>query len=132
MDRPCLQRRQLFAAAGVLGVGAPLLAACGPDTEKKSPPKSGTDLTTVDEVPVGGGVIIGNVVVTQPEAGEFKAFSAVCTHAQCMVTRVDQSIECPCHGSKFSLADGSVEQGPANDALGGVDIVVDGKSIITA
>lgn len=132
MEQPCLRRRHLLAAAGVVGVGVPLVAACGPDEQKHAPPKAGTELTTTDEVPVGGGVIVGNVVVTQPTSGEFKAFSAVCTHAHCLVTKVDHAIECPCHGSKFALVDGSVEQGPAGDPLPQVDIVVDAKTISTA
>jgi len=39
---------------------------------------------------VGGGIILPDeqVVVTQPSAGEFKAFTAVCTHAQCVVSSV--------------------------------------------
>lgn len=132
MDHPCLQRRQLLVAAGALGVGVPLLAACGPDEKKDTPPESGTELTTTGEVPVGGGVIIGNVVVTQPTEGDFRAFSAVCTHARCLVTKVDTSIVCPCHGSKFALFDGAVEQGPANDALPSVAIDVKASTISVA
>lgn len=129
MPQPCLHRRHLLAAAGAVGVGVPLLAACGPDEDKNAPPESGTEVTTTDKVPVGGGIVAGNVVVTQPTKGEFKAFSAVCTHAQCLVTEVSTAIRCPCHGSRFALTDGSVQQGPANDALAVVDIAVDGKTI---
>ncbi len=58
------------------------------------------------------------MVVTQPEEGEFKAFSAVCTHASCLVSTVsDGTINCPCHGSKFSLTDAAVEAGPATRPL---------------
>ena len=54
------------------------------------------------------------VVVTQPAAGEFKAFSAVCTHLQCLVDQVASgTIDCPCHGSQFSVKNGSVVTGPA-------------------
>ncbi len=69
---------------------------------------AGAALTKTGDVPVGSGVIVGKTVVTQPTAGEFKAFSAVCTHSGCLVNKVaDGTIDCPCHGSKFSL-DGQV------------------------
>jgi Rieske Fe-S protein len=77
-------------------------------------------LGAASEVPVGGGKIFtsAQVVVTQPSAGEYKAFSAVCTHAQCFVDQVaDGTIDCPCHGSKFSAEDGSVIDGPASRPL---------------
>jgi len=76
----------------------------------------GAPLAETSAVPVGGGVIDAGakVVVTQPVAGTIKAFSAVCTHAGCLVSSVsDGAIVCPCHGSRFSVADGSVLQGPA-------------------
>src|SRR5690349_15478085 len=49
-------------------------------------PGSDKPLQTTD-VPVGGGVIVDerNVVVTQPTAGQFKAFTAICTHQGCTV-----------------------------------------------
>ena len=73
-------------------------------------------LTTTSEIPVGGGTIFADeqVVVTQPTEGEFKAFTAVCTHQGCHVSSVsDGTINCACHGSQFSIDDGSVEPGPA-------------------
>lgn len=125
-------RRHLLAATAAIGVGVPLVAACGTDEDEDAPPESGTALTTTDEVPVGGGVIVDKVVVTQPSAGEFAAFSAVCTHAQCLVTEVTADIVCPCHKSRFAVADGSVVNGPATEALAKVEIVVEGKQISTA
>jgi Rieske Fe-S protein len=68
-------------------------------------------------------------VVTQPTAGEFKAFSGVCTHQGCLVSGVTDTIDCSCHGSKFDLADGSVTSGPASSPLGEVGITVDGDQI---
>ena len=70
--------------------------------------------------PGGGGKIIDgpNIVITQPEAGSFKAFTAVCTHQGCIVSTVSNgTIDCPCHGSKFSIKDGSVVNGPATSPL---------------
>jgi Rieske Fe-S protein len=74
----------------------------------------------VAEVPVGGGVILPNddYVVTQPTKGKYKAFGKKCTHQGCPVSQiVDKEIICKCHGSHFSIEDGSVQSGPADDPL---------------
>lgn len=73
-----------------------------------------------ESIPEGGGRIYKakKVVVTQPTAGEFKAFSVTCPHQGCAVTTVSNgAINCPCHGSKFNIKDGSVIQGPAAEGL---------------
>jgi Rieske Fe-S protein len=71
--------------------------------------------------------------VTQPKAGEFKAFSAFCTHAQCWVTAVkDGAIDCPCHGSRFSMTDGSVLNGPALQPLAAKSVTVNGDQLTVA
>jgi Rieske Fe-S protein len=81
---------------------------------------AGSTLSTAD-IPVGGGKIYKaeKLVITQPAAGEFKAFSAVCPHQGCILTRVkDGVIDCSgCHGSEFSIEDGSVTKGPATKGL---------------
>jgi Rieske Fe-S protein len=82
------------------------------------------------DVPVGSGVIVGDIVVTQPSAGMFKGFSAKCTHKGCLVDKVaDGTIDCPCHGSKFNL-DGSVAHGPAQQPLEAKNVTVQGDSIV--
>jgi Rieske Fe-S protein len=72
-------------------------------------------------------------VVTQPKKGEFKAFSAICTHQGCTVNKVaDGTIDCPCHGSKYRITDASVVHGPAPRPLPAKKITVKGKSIFLA
>ena len=81
---------------------------------------AGAAVIATSRVPVGGGVVVSrrNVVVTQPTRGRFRVFSASCTHEGCGVTRVAGGrIGCPCHGSQFSLADGSAVRGPATRPL---------------
>ncbi|CAM5561010.1 Rieske (2Fe-2S) protein [Streptomyces narbonensis] len=92
-------------------------------------------LARTSEIPLGGGTVFTGekVVVTQPAAGEFKAFSAVCTHQGCLVNKVaNGTIDCPCHGSKFRIADGSVAAGPAPRPLPAEQINVSGDSITLA
>ena len=89
----------------------------------------------VADVPVGGGIVLAaqDLVVTQPVAGTFKGFSATCTHQGCKVKSVtDGQIVCPCHNSKFAVADGSVISGPAKRPLPAKTISVDGDSIVLA
>ncbi|WP_432053554.1 Rieske (2Fe-2S) protein [Streptomyces sp. bgisy022] len=97
--------------------------------------EAGAALATTAEIPEGGGKVFADqkVVVTQPSAGEFKAFSANCTHRGCAVQSVaDGVINCPCHNSNFSITDGSVRGGPAPKPLPSVPITVDGDSISLA
>ncbi|GAA3824811.1 Rieske (2Fe-2S) protein [Sphaerisporangium flaviroseum] len=92
-------------------------------------------LAKTSDIPTGGGKIFKKqkIVVTQPTDGEFKAFSAICTHAGCPVGSVsDGTINCPCHGSKFSITDGSVTDGPAKSPLKEKQITVEGDSISLA
>jgi len=92
----------------------------------------GTVLGMASEVPLGGGMVYtaAKVVVTQPTKGQYKAFSAVCTHVGCVCNQVASgTINCPCHGAKFKITDGSVVAGPATSPLAAktVNVSSDGK-----
>lgn len=92
----------------------------------------GTALAKTSDIPVGGGKVFEKekVVVTQPAAGTFKAFSSTCTHQGCTVGSVSNgTINCPCHGSKFSATDGSVTSGPATKPLPAKQISTSGDQI---
>ena len=107
-------------------------AATGESTTPSAPRTAGDAIAKTSDVPVGSGVIVGEVVVTQPVAGEFKGFSAKCTHKGCTVSKVaDGTIDCPCHGSKYNL-DGTVANGPATKPLESKAILVQGDSIVLA
>jgi Rieske Fe-S protein len=127
-------RRIVFQGLGALGT-AVALAGCGSDDggdDTAKTPDAGSELATTAEVPVGGGLILKEekVVITQPTEGDFKAFTAVCTHQGCTVNEVKETINCPCHGSKFSVEDGSVQDGPAPSPLAEVPIEVKGDKIL--
>jgi Rieske Fe-S protein len=95
----------------------------------------GTPLGKTSDIPVGGGKVFADqkVVVTQPTAGTFKGFSAVCTHQGCVVADVSGgTINCPCHGSKYHAADGSVAHGPATSPLPPQAVAVSGDTVTMA
>ena len=98
---------------------------------ESSKPPAGTTVAKA-EVPQGGGVVLNDkFVVTQPAAGEFKAYTAICTHAGCPVKQVkDGEIQCPCHGSRFSINDGAPVGGPAKAPLAAVKFVNSGDNIV--
>lgn len=124
-------RRAVVLGAGAVGVaaGAGLLAGCsdGADASAEDDPKA---LARTSEVPVGGGVVRRKIIVTQPAAGVYKAFDAVCTHAGCTISQFREGfVQCGCHDSKFSTTDGSVLGGPATTPLKAVPIKVKGDTI---
>ena len=85
-------------------------------------------LAKVADIPENGGVVLttAKIVLTRSTGDLVHAFTAVCTHQQCLVGSVSGGkIHCPCHGSAFDAGTGAVVNGPATAALAavGVDIV---------
>jgi Rieske Fe-S protein len=132
--------RRTVVVGGCAGALALCVSGCaryGSPTTQQAPapaPPGGTTVAASD-VPVGGGVIRADqqVVVTQPTAGTFAAFGTVCPHQGCTVNEVsDGLIKCPCHGSEFRVADGSVAAGPATRGLTSRPAIVqDGQVRVT-
>jgi Rieske Fe-S protein len=144
---PVPRRRTLLTGALTAAAAAALTSACGDDagdgaggdptpggTARRTPGETapstpggtaeptagGRVIASTSDIPVGGGRVFAaeKVVVTQPAEGEFKAFSAVCTHQGCTVGSVANGlINCPCHASRFRIADASVASGPATRPL---------------
>ncbi|HET8992337.1 MAG TPA: Rieske (2Fe-2S) protein [Rhodococcus sp. (in: high G+C Gram-positive bacteria)] len=142
-DLSPMSRRAVLSSAGTALV-AGTLTACGASTSQEpeaepvatttAPPGPEAEVVAaVTDVPVGSGVFLDGkrLVVTQPTAGDFHAFVAICTHQGCNITEVeDDLIVCRCHGSKFAL-DGVPVAGPAKRPLKsrpaqarGADVVV--------
>jgi nitrite reductase/ring-hydroxylating ferredoxin subunit len=130
-------RRGVLAGVGLVGL-AGVVTACGAGGSSSAPAAAGAAATPANalaatgEIPVGSGKIFTGpkVVVTQPTAGDFKAFSAVCTHMGCIVGTVSNgTIDCPCHGSQYSISTGDVVAGPAPKPLPAEQIKVSGDSI---
>ena len=132
-------RRDVVIGGGVLAAAVAVTSACGASGggddggggAASTPAGGGTTVKTSD-VPLNGGTILQaqQIVVTQPQAGTYKAFSAICTHEGCLVTSVASNvIQCPCHGAQFSAVDGAVESGPAQQPLPSVALTVSGDTI---
>jgi len=133
MDNHLPDRRSVLAGI-VGGVTLPLLAACGATASPGPSAKAGDVLAKTGQIPVGGGTILAsaNVVVTQPTAGTFKCFSATCTHQGCQVGDVSGGlIQCPCHGSEFSIKDGSNVRGPSGSPAGSVQPLPEEKITVS-
>ncbi|MFF9394023.1 Rieske (2Fe-2S) protein [Streptomyces griseoluteus] len=152
MNQPATRRTLLATGAATLAV---CCVGCGTDGDGSSAAAStspgesasasgtsdsgtsdsgdgGEALGSVSEIPEGGGKIFAaqKVVVTQPEKGEYKAFSAICTHQGCTLDKVaNGTVDCSCHGSRFRISDGSVAQGPATQPLAAKEIMVHGNTV---
>jgi Rieske Fe-S protein len=145
-----LSRRAVLAgacgscAAAVAGCATYTTGRAAPTEIAPAPPVGGAPRTddsagsengvvaAAADIPVGGGKVFAeaDLVITQPTAGKFVAFSATCTHQGCTVSTItDDTVDCPCHGSSFALADGSVVKGPATSGLAEKEIRVSGGQI---
>ena len=156
-DDGVVGRRSVLRGVAVGGVGLAALAACGSGDGNSDTAESGSEpsdtgssepsnggggnggggganvLGPTSDVPVGGGTVYADqeVVVTQPNGGDFLGFTAICTHMGCTVGDVSGgTINCPCHGSQYSIEDGSVVTGPATAPLASKDVSVKGKNVV--
>ena len=146
-DTPVPRRAVIAAMAGIGATAA--CAPAGPAASPSAPPSAGPTpgaslapvpatraprpVASVGEIPVGGGRVFPErrVVLTQPTAGEFRGFGIVCTHDGCELNAVaNGTINCPCHGSRYAITDGSVVQGPARTGLRTYTVAVDGDEVV--
>jgi Rieske Fe-S protein len=140
-------RRGMLAGAGLIGLAGAVSACSSGSSSAGADAGAGATsaasggstggaadvLAATSQIPVGSGKIFTaeKVVVTQPTAGDFKAFSAVCTHMGCIVSKIaNGTIDCPCHGSQYSINNGAVVAGPAPRPLAAEAIKISGANII--
>jgi Rieske Fe-S protein len=149
-DRPTdslpISRRTVIMNTGLAAAAVAGLSSCTtygtPPATQPSAPASGQGsggssqgvTTTSADIPVGSGKIFpdAQTVITQPKKGQFRAFSAVCTHQGCIVNAVTNTINCPCHGSKYSITDGSVVNPPATQPLAPKMIKISGNKLVVS
>lgn len=133
MSEP-VSRRAVIRTTALVGGGATLallLTACGSSPAAPATP-GGPVTLDAGQVPVGGGIVLPshNIVVTQPQAGSYHAFSAICTHQGCPVSSVEtRGMFCACHSSYFDIATGTPVAGPATTPLPELSVGLSGATL---
>jgi thiosulfate dehydrogenase [quinone] large subunit len=108
---------------------APESAAASPAESTRAAALPGRHIVAASDLPAGRALRFKDRngdpawLLHEPN-GDFRAFSAVCTHAGCSVDISGGEFVCPCHGGRFSAADGSVLGGPPPTPLPGLHVQV--------
>ena len=135
---PAVSRRTALTLGGAAG-SAFVLAACAPSgaTPSTAPsadaPAEPTEAGSLADLPVGSTALaeVGEtpVLLSRLSESEVKAFSAICTHQQCVV---GENFNCACHGSVFDTSTGEPTQGPAVQPLAEYTVTLDGDTILVS
>ena len=91
----------------------------------KAPSYPRQTVARLGEIPVGGVKLFtyptkdDHCILVRTSANEHVSYSQKCTHLSCAVyySQENNRLECPCHKGFFSIADGSVLQGPPSRPL---------------
>ncbi|MEU8888319.1 Rieske (2Fe-2S) protein [Streptomyces sp. NPDC048442] len=134
---PSAARRTVLKGAALAGAAGLGVAACSTESKlghaENPTPTAPVPLGDAAAVPVGGSKLYREqrLVVSCPAKGEYKAFSAQCTHAGCVLDKVEANEgNCPCHGSRFDTTTGKALKGPATAPLPAVPVKVEGGKLI--
>ena len=110
-------------------VSQSFITGCESDSTKSTDISIEFDISSEQALSaVGGSVkkVIGDhnsgkaLVIVRTAENAFLVLTSVCTHLGCEIGLPEEAgnnLECPCHGSQFSLTDGSVQRGPAESPL---------------
>jgi nitrite reductase/ring-hydroxylating ferredoxin subunit len=136
--RPVPRRRTVLRTAAVAPVAGLGLSACssGGDASSSSSatPTASVELGAGSEVAKGASKLYldQNVVVSRADDGSLKAFSNICTHAQCAINTLQgTTLVCPCHGSEFDARTGKVLRSPATEPLHELSVETRNGKIVT-
>ncbi|MFF3752230.1 Rieske (2Fe-2S) protein [Streptomyces sp. NPDC002018] len=137
MTGPSAPRRTVLKGVALAGVAGAGMAACSTESKlghaEDPTPTAAVELGAARDIPVGGAKLYREqrLVVSCPARGEYRAFSAQCTHAGCLLEKLEGTVgDCPCHGSKFDVTTGRAIQGPATVPLPEVPITAEGGRLI--
>ncbi|MFD7896026.1 Rieske (2Fe-2S) protein [Streptomyces sp. NPDC059743] len=137
MNGPFAQRRTVLKGVALAGVAGAGVAGCSTESKlghaENPTPTAAVELGAADDIPVGGAKLFREqrLVVSCPARGEYKAFSAQCTHAGCLLEKLEGTVgDCPCHGSKFDVTTGEAIHGPATVPLPEVPVTAEGGKLI--
>ncbi|MGN6598845.1 MAG: ubiquinol-cytochrome c reductase iron-sulfur subunit, partial [Actinomycetes bacterium] len=122
-------------AAGA-GAGGSSSAAAASGSASAGSGGGATALAKVSDIPVGGALAATSpegkdILLTQPTAGTIKGLSAKCTHAGCTVVPAGKELDCPCHGSRFTLTGKNIA-GPAPSPLADSPVTVKDGQVFPA
>ncbi|MFD8966158.1 Rieske (2Fe-2S) protein [Streptomyces sp. NPDC059568] len=137
MNGPFAQRRTVLKGVALAGAAGAGVAGCSTESKlghaENPTPTAAVELGAADDIPIGGAKLFREqrLVVSCPARGEYKAFSAQCTHAGCLLEKLEGTVgDCPCHGSKFDVTTGEAIHGPATVPLPEVPVTAEGGKLI--
>lgn len=120
------------APSGAAGSTAAGSTAAGSIAGPSGAAPTGTPLASVADVEAAGALVVGPgdaPVLLAAANGTVVAHTAICTHQGCTVAA---SGACPCHGSKFDVQTGAVQNPPALQPLAEIAVTVSGGQVYPA
>ena len=131
--RPAASRRTVLRGVALTPVAGLGLTACADGESKPAVPTGPVELGAEKEVARGGAKLYRdhNVVVSRGEDGTLAAYSTICTHARCAISKLEGTrLICPCHGSEFDATSGKVLREPAVAPLTRLAVEVENGTIV--